>query len=477
MSKTDDQLEAMLTNLYSTQSSVGASGALPSRGLAKFRPFFARPWFAVIVGVLIVAIVGGVWAGSQGGKISAKNLMDGITAADVNAAGGGAGSGINVGSSGGPSTGFGAGGVNQLDAAVANFATGLLQQVATGDANYMVSPLSAELALAMAANGAAADTQAQMLQVLAGAASMDQLNAYLHNYVAGLPNISAAKLNIANSIWIKQGVDVKQSFLQANADWFGAAAYSAPFSAQTVKDMNTWVKQQTDGMIPRMVDSLDPSIVMILLNAMALDAQWASPYENPSVAPGKFTTSGGRQQLAQFMSSVETTYLDDGLATGFVKPYMYGTYDFVALLPNEGVSMQDYVASLTGAGLLNTLSTATDEGVAASLPQYSFSYSVGLQDALKALGMTNAFDSVAADFSNMFTDSAGMFIDDVSQRTYIDVTKTGTRAGAVTEVAATLSSAPLVSRTVNLDRPFVFAIVDGATHLPLFLGVVNTITT
>ena len=471
MSKTDKQLEAMLTNLYATQSSVGASGALPSRGLAKFRPVFTRPWFIATVGVLILAIISGVWAGSRsGGKISAKDLMAGITA-DVHMASGNA-----VGGS--PSTTFGAGGVNQLDAVVADFATGLLQQVATGNDNYLVSPLSAELALAMTANGAAGETQAQMLQVLAGAASMDELNAFLHNYVAELPNIPAAKLNIANSIWIKQGVDVKQSFLQANADWFGAAAYSAPFSAQTIKDMNTWVKQQTDGMIPHMVDSLDPSIVMILLNAMALDAQWASPYEDPFVAPGEFTTSGGQQQPAKFMSSVETAFLDDGLATGFVKPYMHGTYDFAALLPNEGVSMQDYVASLSGSGLLNALNTATDEGVSASLPQFSFSYSVGLQDALKALGMTNAFDSVAADFSNMFTDSTGMFIGDVSQKTYIDVTKTGTRAGAVTDVGATLASGPPpVSKTVNLDRPFVFAIVDGATHLPLFLGVVNSITT
>ncbi|MCL2783112.1 MAG: hypothetical protein FWD80_03960, partial [Propionibacteriaceae bacterium] len=165
-----------------------------------------RPWVIAIVAVLVVAIVGGVWlvgSNRSGGKTSADDLMADIDATphDPSAVG------------------------DLTTVSVADFATKLLQLVAD-DNNCLVSPLSLELALAMVANGAAGQTQAQILAMLAGDASMDQLNAFFSDYVAGLPNTDNVKVNIANSIWYQQGyaADVLPSFLQANATWFGASA-------------------------------------------------------------------------------------------------------------------------------------------------------------------------------------------------------------------------------------------------------------
>jgi len=360
---------------------------------------------------------------------------------------------------------------------LADFAIGLLRHEATGPDNALVSPLSAELALAMAANGADGETLAQMERVLAGGTSIADLNAILPAYAKSLPNTSAATFHVANSIWCsnRKGVAIVPSFLQTNADYYGAGVFSVPFDDGTVQAANAWVDKHTDGMIPKIVNEFDPATVVFLLNALAFDAAWAAPYPKETLHDGTFTSASGQAQTAHFMGSEEFTYLDDGLATGFAKPYQGDTYRFVALLPNEGVTMTDYLASLSGAGWLRTLASAQQGMVVASLPQFSNESSMRLNDTLAALGMPDAFDAATADLSRMGTDNGQpLYIGEVRQKTFIDVTPLGTRAGAATSVEAKAGAAQ-PETTVILDRPFVYGIVDTASNLPLFLGVVNSV--
>ncbi len=163
------------------------------------------------------------------------------------------------------------------------------------------------------------------------------------------------------------------------------------------------------------------------------------------------------------------------MAKGFVKNYAGGKYSFAALLPNEGVSIDDYVASLTGEGLVTTLKNAQDAGVQAQLPKFTYEYKIKMNDALAALGMPTAFTS-GADFTKMSNLPAGkLVIGEVVHKTYIEVTEIGTRAGAVTEVGMELTSMPMFDRIITLDRPFVYVIVDNATNLPIFIGTVLSV--
>ena len=415
----------------------------------------AHRWQSGVIGVVILALIGGAF--TLGGSVAngrTKDLMAGVRAQIVTRT------------------------VTQLDqspqmtTAIADFAIKLAQHAAAPGQNCLVSPLSAQLALALTANGAAGETQEQMLQVLAGGASMDDLNTFLSTYVANLPDTAAASFNSANSIWYNQDsrLTIEPTFLRANATYYDADAYSAPFDSGTLKTINNWVKNNTGGMIPRMLDDLDPSIVMLLLNALIFDAQWQDPYDASAVAPGVFNEAGGTQQDASFMTSQEATYLDDGQATGFVKPYAGGSYEFVALLPNQGVSVADYLGSLTGTKWLQLLATAKPEITQASLPSFSLSYDVALDHALIAMGLVDAFDPKAADFTNMAT-GAGLYIGKVLQKTRIDVTPDGTKAAAATEVEIRDAGFAPPQHEVKLDRPFIYAIVDPATNLPLFVGV------
>jgi serine protease inhibitor len=356
----------------------------------------------------------------------------------------------------------------------ASFSVELFQKSVTNGENSLISPTSVLLALAMTTNGADKETLAQMQKVLGKDISIDELNEYLYYYVKMLPNSEKAKLSIANSIWFKDTFTVEKVFLQKNADYYKAPAYKTAFDDQTIADINTWVRKNTDGMIDKVIDEIPSDAIMYLINTVCFDAEWKEIYESQKVNEGEFTAYDGSKQKASFMISNENYYLNDGKATGFVKPYANG-YSFVALLPNENVSIDDYVSSLTGEGFINLLKSKTTSSVVAILPKFTYNYEIKMNDILKAMGMPDAFDPVKADFSRIGNTSDGnIYISKVLHKTHITVDESGTRAGAVTKVELAKNSALLDPKIVNLDRPFVYAIIDDATNLPLFIGTVTS---
>ena len=362
---------------------------------------------------------------------------------------------------------------SQMRLAVELFQSSVLE---SKDENAMISPLSIQLALAMTANGADGNTKAEMEALLGGEISLEDLNEYLYSYVNNLPSAEKYKLQIANSIWFRDDegrLQVEKDFLQKNADYYGAQAYKAVFDDQTLKDINNWVKDHTDGMIDSILDQIDEDAVMYLINALVFDAEWQHVYDKSDVYKGKFTNIGGTEKQVDMMHSEETVYLQDENAIGFMKPYSGSKYNFAVLLPNEGVDIYEYIAGLTGESLMETLSTPQLGMVMATLPKFSYEYELTMNDVLKELGMPSAFIGDTADFSKMAHSSRGnIYIGDVLHKTFISVDELGTKAGAVTKVQMNDESAPMSEWVVTLNRPFVYMIIDNETNLPVFIGTV-----
>ena len=366
-----------------------------------------------------------------------------------------------------------------------DFAVRLFQNALKKGENSLVSPLSVMLALAMTANGAGGETLSGMEKALGGL-KIDELNEYLGAYMKRLNSSDWAKLLAANSIWTNNdsSVAVRESFLQKNADYYRADIFRADFDNSTLDAINAWVKEGTDGMIERILDEMSPNAVMYLVNTLLFEAEWSRKYFDVDVTEGEFTTNGGEKRNAEFMYSTEHTYLEDELASGFIKPYL-GTYAFAALLPNEGVDIFDYIASLNGEKLANTLKNAGDGYIVnAALPKFNFDFSAGLNDALSAMGMELAFDPNSAEFGGMFDFSQMIaaepiaYIDRVIHKTHIEVGEQGTKAGAATLVEMNAGSAfpgEDMIKTVTLDRPFVFMIIDTETNIPLFIGALTDV--
>ena len=365
-------------------------------------------------------------------------------------------------------------------AAAADFGVRLFKTSMEEGENTLISPLSVLYALAMTANGADGETLTQMEKVLG--MDVDNLNSYMLAYLDLLPESKDYKMSLANSIWFKDDPNfaVEQSFLQTNADYYGAGAYKAAFDEGTRNDINNWVKEHTDGMIPEIIDEIPDEAIMYLLNALAFDAKWADEYEEHQIREGRFTMEDGTRQDVDMMHSEEYTYLEDDLATGFIKYYKDRKYAFVAMLPNEGVSVSQYVDSLTGEHLRELLNNPQDLTVFASIPKFETEYDIEMSEVLQEMGMTDAFDWQVADFSRLGTynvDGMNICINRVLHKTFISVSEQGTRAGAATAVEMVAEGAMEIVefKEVVLDRPFVYMLIDCETNLPFFIGTMMNV--
>ena len=357
--------------------------------------------------------------------------------------------------------------------AVTDFAVRLFKASQDDGKNTLISPLSVLAALSMTANGADKDTLTQMQNVLG--MPIDQLNAWINNYMTNLPEEEKYKLSLANSIWFTddERFTVNQDFLQTNADYFGADIYRAPFDDTTCKEINKWVEDKTDGMIKNILDQIPAEAVMYLINALAFDAEWQDIYFESQVRKGEFTTENDDKRKIDMMYSEENKYLEDKKATGFIKYYKDRKYAFAALLPKEGVSVSEYISSLDGEHLNELLTNAKSAVVNTSIPKFESEYDVEMSEVLKGMGMPDAFSSAAADFSKLGHSTEGnIFISRVLHKTFISVDERGTKAGAATVVEMNDECAMLVEdpKQVYLDRPFVYMLIDCETNLPFFIG-------
>lgn len=358
---------------------------------------------------------------------------------------------------------------DEFRAAASSFAAELFKDNYSKGKTTLVSPLSVLTALALVQNGAQGNTLAQLERVLGGL-DRDALNKYMRAYCDFLS--AGDELKIANSVWTDSSVEAKQAFLQKAVDSYSAQIFSALLSSKkTVSSINSWVKKNTDGMIPKIIENADRDAVMMLINAVAFEAKWETPYTNDDIEKLEFNSYSGKSKKTEFMCSTESVYLSDSDAVGFMKPYKNGRFAFAALLPDEDVNIDDYIASLSGEKLMKIFSSAKkNEEVDVKMPKFKAEYSTQLIDTLKKMGIEDAFDRKSADFSSLIDKNDGAYIGTVMHKTFIEVDQEGTRAAAATLVGISKMSMPAIN-PVCLNRPFVYMIVDTETNLPLFIGV------
>lgn len=371
---------------------------------------------------------------------------------------------------------------NSEQSAVAGFTADILKNTESPNGNVVVSPISVLYALAMTANGADGETLSQMEQVFG--LDIDTLNRYLYSTVNTLPSDEGYTFDIANSLWIKDDETdfvVNEEFLKVVKSYYDAGVFKEAFDEETLKSINNWVTQKTNGKIKDILDKIDEEAVMYLVNALNFEADWQNVYETNDIRDGAFTKADGTQQTVEFMYSSEYGYLEDKDTAGFIKYYKDRKYAFVALLPDEDIKIDEYVNSLSGEKLTALLNSVSDENVYTAIPKFETTYGMEMSDILKSLGMTDAFDWTVADFSRMGQaqqEGENLCINRVIHKAFIRVAEKGTQAGAatvvemVTEGAAEFVEQP---KEVYLDRPFVYMIIDTQNNLPLFIGTVSEI--
>jgi serpin B len=342
----------------------------------------------------------------------------------------------------------------------------------------LISPFSAYAALSMTANGASGATLSQMTQMLGTSPEqLDQLNQLHAKWMKSLTSSSGVKLEIANAIYSDESTPFKQSFISLCQTKFGAEAHSEDFSKnETVSAINKWCRDKTHGKITRMLDKLEKTEKMVLLNAIYFNGKWDEKFDKSATKDDHFKGLSGENIAIKMMhQSLDTGYYKGPNFSAVSLEYEGHKQRMYVFLPNPDVKMDAFEAQFTPKNWKTWTWNFGQRYVTLSMPKFKIEYKSELKDTLMSLGMKNAFTQ-DADFTKML--AANAFISQVVQKTYMDVNEEGTEAAAVTEVGvATLGAAtPPMPATFRVDRPFVVALVDVTTDQILFLGTVTNPT-
>jgi serpin B len=344
--------------------------------------------------------------------------------------------------------------------------------------NVFISPVSIEYCLAMVANGAQGDTYTQMAHTLGwGAMPVAQVNAGFQALTQSL--LSADKqvqLSLADSLWLNDKASFRDSFIATNKQYFNAELRTVRFTdPATVPAINDWVKAKTQGMIPTLLEKgdVDNSTLLVLLNALYFKGDWSVPFDPQGTTDQPFSLLDGTKQTQKMMQrSDKFSYFEDEYLQMVRLPYGDGSLSMLVILPAGGQSL-DAVAQrvFSPTGWTNYLRNLHERDGDLFLPRFAANYSADLPEALKVLGISDAF-TTKANFAGM--SDTPSYLSKVKHKTALEVNEKGTKAAAVTGAVMTTMAMlnPQPPFVMKVNHPFLLAIQnkDGAL---LFLGQIT----
>lgn len=349
--------------------------------------------------------------------------------------------------------------------------------------NTMISPLSFMTAMGLLENGAAGDSLKEIEDAFGY--DTESFNEWYDAWSKMLLLNGRDSLKMANSVWYRSGAGLRVSdeYLKKAAEVFEAQAFEAAFDEETLKDINSWVSDKTDGMIPKLLDNLTEDSMMWLINATCFEGAWLKDYEDDQIIEGeKFTREDGTEDDATMLSSTETSspYISNDFLKGTIKEYQNG-FEIMFLLPDKGVSLEEALLKLEGDALGELRKNIEMADIDLMIPEFSFDYTAPkCVESLMAMGINTAFDENRADLSPMavMDDGCNLYVDTVIHKTHIDLDREGTKAAAATGIGIAKESAAyfeVPQRELKLDRPFIFVISDTTTQTPVFIGTVGSL--
>ncbi|MFS8651541.1 MAG: serpin family protein [Caldibacillus sp.] len=341
--------------------------------------------------------------------------------------------------------------------------------------NLFFSPTSIHMALSMTVNGAQGETEKQMMEVLfADQLSRDDLNRGHASFLALLSEKDdAVTINVANSLWLKENYPFTKEFVDDVSGYYQAKTNEVDFlNPRTKTDINNWVKEATNKKIDKIVEFIDPATVLYLLNAIYFNGDWKNPFNEEFTHENVFFMEGGKEKKHLFMMQEgEFNYFENDLIQAIELPYKDHEASMYIFLPREGKNLTDVYEQLSFETWNSWRSQMKKHEGILYLPKFQLEYEATLNEVLIALGMEDAF-SANADFSRM-VEGGGLAISEVKHKSYLDVNEEGTEAAAATAVAVVELAAPVERFTMNINRPFFFAIQENTSGMILFMGALH----
>jgi len=346
---------------------------------------------------------------------------------------------------------------------------------ASKNKNVVVSPFSVKMALSMAAQGANGKTLEEMNKVI----GLDETsNEYFRRLIEDAAKDGDITLNIANSVWLRQGLQFNPAYMDILDSYYMAQASTLDFAEPSSKDtINKWVSEKTNGKIEEIVDKIEPLDIAFLINAIYFNANWSTPFEEGYTSKKDFTLLDGSKVKADLMSkTAHLLYQENNEFQAVELPYGENErYVMRVYLPKEDVKFDKFVKGIDKESLQQWGGDFGSMKGVLELPKFKTEYSNSMKDILISMGIKEAFNSNSADFSKMVTvEGQNVYISEVMHKTYIDVNEKGTEAAAATSIEMSATSAPQPEEMFEMivDRPFVFTIDDKESGEILFIGAI-----
>ena len=330
------------------------------------------------------------------------------------------------------------------------------------DENLVVSPYSAGVALSMLAEGAEGQTRAEL---------DDALNGCIFK-AEDLGSNDSIVVKSANSLWVGDNFSIKNKYVSLLEKDYDAFVTTQNFlDPATVKAINNWCSENTEGKIKEIVDRLASNDVMILINALYFNAPWQKGFDAESTRKGVFHAVKGDVQVDMMTQRTKFRYAQYQGCQMVELPYAGGRYSMYVVLPPEGMDVNSMIPYISESAFDAAMGMLDQREVILTMPKFKLETSLILNEALQDMGVETAF-SGAADFKGIAA-TGSLVLEQVKQKCYIDVTEEGTEAAAVTSVQVRLTSAdrnPVARMTV--DRPYIFFIQDSQSGNIMFAGKV-----
>ena len=359
--------------------------------------------------------------------------------------------------------------------------------------SFIYSPLSIIYVLGMVNDAATGLTEKELEETLGfHEGGIQAVNDYCKNLIDGLPKVdNKVTLNIANAIFLNKSFTLKPQFTQDMQTYYDAKAEALDFeSSETLNHINSWCNEKTNGMIPTILDEIDPLIMSYLLNAIYFKADWASKFDPKNTKDETFTTEDGNSSTKMTMmhQNVLINYMKNNTYSAIEMPYGNGLWNMVVMMPEEGKNTDDIINHLKMFGVYPMLYDDIDGSldtwvfgpheVDLKLPRYETSSDTddledGLIGLMKKMGIKRAFYDALAEIPNMC--ELPVYIDIMRQKAKIKVNEEGSEAAAVTVAGVTnksMGSEPkeYPKATFHANRPFVYVIHEQSSGVILFVG-------
>ncbi len=351
--------------------------------------------------------------------------------------------------------------------------------------SYIYSPLSITYVLGMVNAAATGQTEQELEETLGfHKGGIQAVNDYCKNLIENLPKVDEqVTLDIANAIFVNQNkAKLKAQYQQEMQHYYDAKAEALDFrSSKTLDHINGWCNDKTKGMIPTILEDVDPDMISYLLNAIYFKADWSSKFDPKNTKKEVFTTESGTTKHPMMHQTALIKYTHNDTFTAVMLPYGNGMWNMTVLLPENGKSTGDVISAMAGDNQF--LATHLDNAmrpheVDLKLPRFDTTSDTNMLSEgqliglLQRMGIKLAFDMERSQIPNMCEDR-NLYINMMRQKAAIEVNEKGSEAAAVTIAGVTENSMGPIEypkATFHANRPFVYIISEASSDVILFVG-------